>query len=47
MSNFFPARLWLLCMLLAAPFLYNSRAVEKIIRHPIVTDYTVHSPEFQ
>jgi cardiolipin synthase A/B len=47
MSNFFPARLLLLCLLLAAPLLSKSRAVEKIIRHPIVTDYSVDSSAFQ
>jgi cardiolipin synthase len=47
MSIFFPARLWLLCVLLAAPFFSTLRAVEKIIRHPIRTDYTVHDAAFQ
>jgi cardiolipin synthase A/B len=47
MRNFLRTRLWLLCILLAAPVLPNTRAVEKIIRHPIVTDYSVNSPAFQ
>ena len=47
MINFFPTRFLLLCLSLAAPFLSNTRAVEKIIRHPIVTDYSVASAAFR
>lgn len=46
MSIFLPARLWLLCLLLATLSVPKSSAVEKIIRHPIETDYTVHSTAF-
>jgi cardiolipin synthase len=47
MSNYLSARRWLLCVLLAAAFFPNTRAVEKIIRHPIQTDYGVSSTAFQ
>src|SRR5688572_33395644 len=47
MSIFLPVRLGLLCMLLAVPDFFRSWAVEKIIRVPIQTDYTVHDPAFQ
>jgi cardiolipin synthase A/B len=47
MRIFFPARLWLLCMLLASSGFLTSQAVEKIIRFPIETDYTVHDPAFR
>ena len=44
---FFPARLWLLCMLLVCPWFSFTGAVEKIIRFPIHTDYTVHDAAFR
>src|SRR5688500_14723731 len=47
MSILVRTRLWLLCVLLAALFPAETRAVEKIIRHPIHTSYTVHDPAFQ
>lgn len=47
MSIFLPVRLGLLCVLLAVPVFFKCWAVEKIIRVPIQTDYTVHDPAFQ
>jgi cardiolipin synthase A/B len=47
MSIVLPARFWLLCALLSAFGLSSSHAVEKIIRHPVRVDYTVHDAQFQ
>lgn len=47
MRVFLPVRLWLLCVLLAFLGFPHSWGVEKIIRVPIQTDYTVHDPAFQ
>ena len=47
MKLFFPARLWTLCLLLAWPGVFSGWAVDKIIRHPIRTEYSVHEAAFQ
>src|SRR5687768_12461292 len=47
MSIFLPTRLWLLGLLLATAGFFPTGAVEKIIRHQIRTDDTVHDAAFQ
>jgi cardiolipin synthase A/B len=46
MNILISARLWLLCLILAAPALREGAAVEKIIRFPIETDYSVTNAVF-